>query len=357
MAIQEDHIGLDIGSNSIKVVELGRQGGRFVLKSFGSHPAPTGAIFSEGELDQKELSKLIKQAVDESGVHSRNVVTAFPESMVFTRVIEVPAVSEAELANAIQWQAEQYIPMPLSEIRLSWMVLDKDVLEQSLKSRDIKKPKIKILLVAAPSALIQRYISTLKNAGLKALAFETEIVALTRALSKTTEGQSPTTLLMSIGASTTDLSVVKNGIIQFTRSIGTGGTAVARAISQELGFDMQQADEYKKAYGLMEDQLEGKIVQVIRPVFDVIVNEVERGVMYYQTHNPGDLVKRVVVTGGSAQMPGLVVFLANALGLEVQIGNPWDGITIPDKLKNKTDQVENQVIYSVAVGLAMREEE
>ncbi|NCS32483.1 type IV pilus assembly protein PilM [bacterium] len=357
MAIQEDHIGLDIGSNSIKVVELGRQDGRFALKAFGYHPAPVGAIFSEGELDQRELSKLIKQAIDESEVKSRNVITAFPESMVFTRVIEVPAVSEGELANAIEWQAEQYIPMPLSEIRLSWMVLDKDILEKAQKSKDLKKPKIKILLVAAPSALIQRYISTLKDAGLKPLAFETEIVALTRALSKASEGPTPTTLHMSIGASTTDLSVVKGGTIQFTRSIGTGGTAIARAISQELGFDMQQADEYKKAYGLMEDQLEGKIVQVIKPVFDVIVNEVERAIMFYQTHNPGDLVKRVVLTGGSSQMPGLVVFLANALGLEVQVGNPWEGIIIPEKLKSKIDQVENQVIYSVAVGLAMREEE
>ena len=351
--MNEDFFGLDIGSNSLKVVELARKDGRYYLKTFGYHPTPTGAIFSESDVDQKELSKNIREIVEESRVESRRVVTAFPESLVFTRVIEVPAVSEEELAHAIEWQAEQYIPMPLSEIRLSWMVLDQELLDQSLKSKDTKKPKIKVLLVAAPNALIERYLRIMKEAGLNPIAFETEIVAITRSL---TSGQdvAPTTLLMSIGASTTDLAVVNQGVIQFTRSIGTGGTALARAISQELGFDMNQAEEYKKAYGLLEDQLEGKIMQVIRPVFDVIISEVERAIMYFQSHNPNTTVKRVVLTGGTSQLPGLVVFLATTLGLEVQIGNPWESVMIPDQYKTKTSQMENQVAFAVAAGLGMR---
>lgn len=352
-----DFFGLDIGSNSIKVVELNKRDGRYYLKTFGYHPAPPGAIFSESEQDQKELSKVIRDVVKESHIESHNVITAFPESLVFTRVIEIPAVSEKELASAIEWQAEQYIPMPLSEIKLSWMVLDKETFAQSQKSNDARKPQIKVLLVAAPNTLIQRYIKTMRDAGITPIALETEIVAIGRSLTATYSGESPTTLLMSIGASTTDLAVVSGGVIQFTRSIGTGGTALARSISQELGFDMNQAEEYKKAYGLMEDQLEGKIMQVMKPVFDVIVGEVERAIMYYQTHNQGDTVKRIVLTGGTAQLPNLVVFLATELGLEVQIGNPWENISVSDQLKSKTDQLENQVTYSVAVGLAMRDEE
>ncbi|NTV31164.1 type IV pilus assembly protein PilM [candidate division WWE3 bacterium] len=351
--MQEDFFGLDIGSNSLKVVELARKDGRFYLKTFGYHPTPSGAIFSESDVDQRELSKNIKEIVAESRIESKRMVTAFPESLVFTRVIEVPAVSEEELAHAIEWQAEQYIPMPLSEIRLSWMVLDKELLEQSLKSKDPKKPKIKVLLVAAPNSLVERYLRIVKDAGLIPVAFETEIVAIARSLTSA-EATAPTTLLMSIGASTTDLAVVSQGIIQFTRSIGTGGTALARAISQELGFDMNQAEEYKKAYGLLEDQLEGKIMQVIKPVFDVIISEVERAIMYFQSHNPNNTVKRVVLTGGTSQLPGLVVFLATTLGLEVQIGNPWESVVVPEQYAGKTSQLENQVAFAVAAGLAMR---
>ncbi len=355
--MQEDIFGLDIGSNSIKAVELEQKDGRFHLRTFGYYPAPTGAIFSDAEMDQKELSKHIRELVEESQIKSRNVVTAFPESLVFTRVIEVPAVDEKDLASAIEWQAEQYIPMPLSEIRLSWMVLDKDLLERSRQSKDEKKPKIKVLLVAAPNPLINRYLNIVRDAGLLPTAFETEIVAITRSLATVGDGSDPTTLLMSIGASTTDLAVVSNGVIQFTRSIGTGGTALARAISQELGFDMNQAEEYKKAYGLLEDQLEGKIMKVIKPVFDVIVNEVERAIMYFQTHNPSTTVRRLVLTGGTAQLPGLVVFMAKALGLEVLVGDPWQNVIVPDRFKSKTSQIENQVVYAVSVGLAMRSED
>jgi len=354
--MQEELFGLDIGSNSLKSVELELRGGVYHLKTFGYHPTPTGAVFSDSEVDQKELSKYIREMVGESHISARNVVAAFPESLIFTRVIEVPAVSQQELANAIEWQAEQYIPMPLTEIQLSWMVLDKDILEQARKSSEDKKPKIKVLLVAAPNTLINRYVNILESAGLKAMALETEIVAISRALTPPSDGRVPTTLLMSIGASTTDLAVVDDGIIQFTRSIGTGGMALARSISQEMGFDMNQAEEYKKAYGLLEDQLEGKIMKVIKPVIDVIVNEVERAIMYFQTHNPSTTVKRVVLTGGTAQLPGLVLFLANTLGLEVQIGNPWEGIVVPEQFKSKTEQVANQVSFAVAVGLAMREE-
>ncbi|MCA9391843.1 type IV pilus assembly protein PilM [candidate division WWE3 bacterium] len=355
--MQEDFFGLDIGSNSLKAVELEKRGGKFVLKSFGYHPTPSGAVFSDSDVDQKELSRYIREMVNESRISTRHVVAAFPESMVFTRVIEVPAVDERELSSAIEWQAEQYIPMPLSEIQLSWMVLDREALEQARKSTDPKKPKIKVLLVASSNSQIDKYVRILETAGLKPTALETEIVAISRALTTRIDGHSPTTLLMSIGASTTDLAVVDKGVIQFTRSFGTGGTSLARAISQELGFDMNQAEEYKKAYGLMEDQLEGKITKVIKPVIDLIVNEVERAIMYFQTHNPTTTVKRVVLTGGTAQLPGLVLLLADTLGLEVQIGNPWESIEVPEKFRSKTDQVENQVSFAVAVGLAMREED
>lgn len=352
--MQEDYFGLDIGSSSIKVVQYEQHNGRYQLRAFGHHPAPAGAVFSEAEIDQKELVKAIKEVVRESHIKSKNVVTAFPESLVFTRVIEIPAVTPEELASAVEWQAEQYIPMPLTEVRLSWMVLDKELFDRVQKENPEKKPKIKILLVAAPNALIQRYLRMINEAGLKPIAFETEVVAISRALAGMTGGEAPNTLLMSIGSNTTDLAVVKNGVIQFTRSIGTGGVSLSRAISQELGFDMNQAEEYKKAYGLLEDQLEGKIMQVIKPVIDVIVSEVERAIMYFQSNNQNEVVKRVVLTGGSSQLPGLVVFLANSLGLEVQIGDPWMNITIPDELKDKVTQMENQVMYAVAAGLAMR---
>lgn len=304
-------------------------------------------------MDQKEIAKSIRNLTKEIGIKNHNVITAFPESQIFTRVIEVPEMSEKELGNAIRWEAEQYVPMPLADVRMSWMVLEKPkVKSEKLKVKKEGK-KMRVLLVAAPLALIDRYMQILKMAGLTPLAFETEIVAITRAFSPS-KNQIPTTMIVSIGASTTDLCIIDNSSIQFTRSIGTGGIALARSIAQELGFEINQAEEYKKSYGLLEDQLEGKILAAIKPVFDVIVNEIDRARLYYQTHKATSVIKRIVLAGGSAQLPGIVVYLAETLGVEVQIGNPWQNIEIPEKLKEKVSPIESQVNYAVAVGLAMK---
>lgn len=338
-----DFFGLDIGSHAIKVVELEKKGKTLKLKTLGTVNTPAGSPFSESDLDQKALANAIKQVIKEARISSRQVVTAFPESLIFSRVIEMPNMTDKELANAIQWEAEQYVPMPLNDVRLSHMVL----------KRGEKTEKMKVFLVAAPLSLIERYLNILKFAGLTPLAFETEIVAIKRSLINREES-SPTTLLTSIGASTTDLCIVDEGKISFTRSIGTGGVALARAISQELGFDMTQAEEYKKAYGILEDQLEGKIMQTIKPVLDVIVSEVEKAILYYQTHSPTTAVKRIILTGGSAQLPGLIVYLAETLSLEVEVGNPWVNIEVPENLQKTAEELVNQASYAVAVGLAMR---
>ncbi len=350
-----DFFGLDIGSYSLKLVEIDRNNGQSKLSAIGMATPPPNLIFSDSEIDKQTLADSVKKLTKEAGVHTKNVVAAFPESATFTRVIEMPKISDQELKNAIEWSAEQYIPMPLSEVKLSWMVLGEGDGTAAQGQKQGEKT-IKVLLVAAPLTLIDRYMSIVQLSGLDVYAFETEVIAISRALLPQDQS-SPATLIVSIGASTTDLSIVDMQNIQFTRSIGTGGNALTRAISQQLGFETAQAEEYKRSYGLLEDQLEGKIMNILKPVVDVMISEVERAILFYQTKHLANPVKRVVVTGGSAQLPGLVVYMASSLGIEVQLGDPWQGITIPDKLGNLTEDIQNKVSYSVAIGLAKRDVE
>lgn len=340
--------GLDIGTYSIKLVELDQTKSGAKLSAIGQLTPPPNLIYSDSEIDKQTLADHIKKLVKESGVHTKNVVAAFPESLTFTRVIEMPKISDQELSSAIEWSAEQYIPMPLSEVKLSWMVLGTED-DKSKQGAKIAR----VLLVAAPNSLVERYMSILSAADLEPYAFETEVIAISRSLFPTDQ-TAPTTLIVSIGASTTDLSIVDAQNIQFTRSIGTGGNALTRAISQELGFEQSQSEEYKRSYGLMEDQLEGKIMNILKPVVDVIISEVERAVLSYQTKHVSSPVKRIVLSGGSAQLPGLVVYMASSLGIEVQIGDPWQSIEVPEKLHFSPQDLQNQVSYTVALGLAKR---
>jgi type IV pilus assembly protein PilM len=183
------------------------------------------------------------------------------------------------------------------------------------------------------------------------LSLETEITSVVRSLVQRVEG-APTTLVVSLGASTTDLSIVSVGKISFTRSIATGGLALARGVASELGFELDQATEYMKTYGLDATSLEGKVMQAIKPVFDVIVNEIRRALAFYATKHPESPVKRVIVTGGTAKLPGMVIYLAEALGLEVQLGNPWEGISLPNSVAAKLN--EDSTSYAVSVGLALK---
>lgn len=340
-----DFFGLDIGSHSIKVVQLRHENKRFILQAFGKANTPPNALSSDAPLDQDALSEAVKNVVKDSKITAANVAVAFPESAIFTRVIEVPVMGDKELANALQWEAEQYIPLPLKDVKLSWQIL-------SRPSAKDASAKMSVFLVAAPNTLIDRYVSLLRQAKLNPVAFETETIAIKRAL---VDGRDtgPTTLVISIGATTTDLAIVSGGVTSFTRSIATGGLALARAIAQDLGFEMGQAEEYKKNYGLVEDQLEGKVMQAIKPVFDIITSEIERAILFYQTRHPMDPIKRVVLVGGTANLPGMVVYLATTIGLEVQIGSPWQNVEIPAALQQRVK--EDETSYAVAVGLAMKE--
>ncbi len=340
-----DYFGLDIGSHSIKVVQLRRENKRFILQAFGKATTPPNALASDAPLDQGALSEAVRNLVKDAKITSTNVAVAFPESAIFTRVIEIPNMGDKELANAIQWEAEQYIPLPLKDVKLSWQVLSRPT---------AKEPgaKMSVYLVAAPNTLIERYVGLLKQAKLNPISFETETIAIKRAL---VDGRDagPTTLIISVGATTTDLAIVSSGVTSFTRSIATGGSALARAIAQDLGFEMGQAEEYKKNYGLVEDQLEGKVMQAIKPVFDIITSEIQRAILFYQTRHPSDTIKRVVLVGGTANLPGMVVYLATTIGLEVQIGSPWQSVEIPSSLQQRVK--EDETSYAVAVGLAMKE--
>ncbi|MCL5004085.1 MAG: pilus assembly protein PilM [Patescibacteria group bacterium] len=337
--------GLDIGNSSLKLVEvkIDRSKGK-VLSLYGSsslsHPVNLAV---DGPEDLKELSSVIREFVDSYSLSSNKVVVALPESQIFTRVVSLPKMPEKELAKAMQYEAQQYIPVSLSEVSLDY---------QMISDSPTSAEQMEILVIAAPKTLVSKYLKVLKDSSLEVAALETETMAVARSL--IADAKTPCSLVVNIGALTTDLSVVSGATIRFTRSISTGGTSLARAISQSLGFDLNQAEEYKRTYGLDSSQLEGKITQAIKPIFDVVIDEIKRSTAFYNTHHKEDKVKRVVVCGGTASLPGILIYMASSLDLEVILGNSWSRIYIPAKFSQK-ELEESGPSYAVAAGLALKE--
>lgn len=339
------NVGLDIGFFSIKVVALSKEGDQFRLVSLGSIPAPRPGIVSDSDADLEVLANSIKQLLGAARIDSREVITALPESRIFTRVIDdLPYLTDSELSSAIRYAAEEFIPMSLADVNLNWQVL--------VRSKD-KNQKTVVLVIASPKHLVSKYIKVLDLVGLRPKALETEIIAVTRSLVGSNPF-SPSSLIIQLGANTTDFAAVSKGLIWLTRSISTGGMALTRSLAQHFNFEVSQAEEYKKVYGLMEDQLEGKVFEALKPVVDIITGEGRRVIQAFETKYPQNPIKRVVLSGGGAKMPGLVIYLANTLGLEVQEADPWYSIA---KEKSSVSKLASDApSYSVAVGLALRED-
>lgn len=334
--------GLDIGQNTIKAVWLSTEQNGFFLNSAMSVATPSKGMLSESPLDQEEMAQAIQTMVKGANISTKYVNIALPENQVYTRVIDMPVLSDKELLSAIYWEAEQYIPVPLNTI-----TLDYKVLKRPEKPED--GTKMQVLLVGAPTGLLDKYDKVITMAGLSIMAIETEILSTVRSVAI---GETfPPTLIVSIGAVSTSLAIVENSMIKFTYSVPTGGIAMTRAIATSFGFPIEQAEEYKKTYGLSDQALGGKISQAVQPVLLLILSEIKKAIAFYQEKAKGSPIRQVVLSGGGAKLPGLPTYITNAVGIESGIANPWK-ILVSQEISK--DILDDATSYAIAVGLAMR---
>lgn len=315
-------IGIDIGSSAIKLVELVPAGKQWRLVSAASAPVGTA------------IAAILKEA----GMKSRRAVVALPEEQVSSHIVELPQMNEGEIEQALEWQVEQYIPIPRDEAVWSWEIIRRG------------ESGVEILLVAAARTLVESYRKRVEEAGLELAAVETELNATARA---EVRPGSPLSVIVDMGAKSTDMGIVREGQLIFARTIPTAGDAFTRAIETGLGLDRVQAEQYKNTYGMNDKQLEGKLAEVMKPVLAVIAGEIRKTIDFYVSKHQGEAVKAVVLSGGAAGMPDMVGQLSAQLGLEVVMGDPFAGLVMDEAQKKAF--ANTGPYYAVAIGLAERQ--
>lgn len=333
--------GLDIGSKTIKIVELGKSGNGFTLLASGIVGLKGNSV--EKITDEKELagiSAIVKKLHQEAGVSSKEVAISLPEQLVFTRTIRFPLLTDQEIESAVKWESEQYIPIPLADAVIQHVVLE--------RRETSTPPEVVVLLVAAPRTIVEKYVNIAQGAGLTVTAVETELIALSRALAPIDR----TVLLVDLGAGSTDIAISKKGALSFSRSIPIAGEAFTRAVSQTLGVAPLQAEEYKKTYGMESSQLEGKIKGALDPVIRLVADEVKKAIHYYQTEEKGEAPSAVIISGGTSGMRDIIPVLSSLLGMEVVIGNPFSKVSLDPATAKKLSNYAP--LYAVSVGLALR---
>lgn len=333
-------LGIDIGAASIKVVELDPAGkNKWKLLTAAAMTAPVGSLIAV-KSNQSAAVTAVAKLVKEAGAKSKRVVASLPEEQISSHVVTLPLMAEGEVEQALQWQVEQYIPIPKEQAAWSYDILKKDTTAGTME----------VLLIAVPKNVAEAYQQVLELAGLEPVALETELMGIARSL---VPPEAPLGIVADIGAKSTDVGVVRGGQLLFAHTIPTAGEAFTRAIETALGLDTTQAEQYKNTYGFSASQLQGKLVEAMKPVLTVIAGEIRKTVDFYIGKHPGEIIRTLTLSGGVAALPDVVTHLSSLLGMEVIIGNPFARIETDDRQRKAI--VGNEPFYAVAVGLAMKE--
>lgn len=334
-----DFIGIDVGSNAVRLVQLRKNGDKYSLVAFGSAQLPPNVSQSDSKLDMQKVAQVIQQLVRSSKVSTKNVVTALPGSSVFSTVIKMPPMSQQELSQAVKYQAEQNIPLKVEDVRIDWQIVRKN--NETGESA--------VMVVAAPKTKVDRMMELFNMSEMDVVYLETTPIATARALSNSTD---PLFMVVDIGGSKTELTIVENGVVTHVRTLPSAGYALTRSIAQNLGLDGTQAEQFKQKFGLSQDKLEGQVLKSMKPILGTVVDEIQRSMKFYQDQY-GSNVGRIVLTGGSSRMPELTSYLKSLLNIEVVYGNPWSRVVFQPELTDKLN--DNAAEFACAVGLAMRE--
>jgi type IV pilus assembly protein PilM len=333
-----DFIGLDIGSTAIRLVQL-RPGAKPSLMAYASVPVEGNITISDAAGDQDKVAALIKQLLVENKIMAKDVVVGLPSNKVFATVIRTPNIDRKQLGKAISLQAEQFVPMAISQVKLDWAVLNETPDGKSLD----------VLLISAPNSIVEKYVSIVEKAGLEALALEANAVAVTRSL---LPAGAPACVVLDLGSLDSDVTVVWKNVPMLMRSIEVGGLTVVRTVSKTLGLDEAQATQFTYKFGLTQSKLEGQVYRAVKPVLDGLVAEVVKSIKFFNSRYPDVTLEKLVVTGGPSMMPELGIYLANSLGMPVEFGNAWTNVSYPAELQDKLMSLSSQ--YATAVGLAGR---
>lgn len=330
------HFGLDIGSTSIKIVKS--EGKNISAISVISNSTGRN-LLTMTNAEKIALANQIKEMVKASGVRGKKVVASIPESLVFSRIMKFPVMSTPELATAIKWELDQSVPFPPNEVETSWAVLEKP---DKIKGDE----KISVYVVAVPTPVSDAYVQLLELLELEPVRLENEIPALIRAFTPSLSNESPS-VIADIGASGTGLMLVGKEKIFGNYYLPFGGTVMTKLVADAFGLPIEQAESYKRTYGMAKDQLEGKMFQVLKPAVDNLAGEIKKMTIAYQNEYKESSVSRVILTGGGSYLNGLIPHLSEFLeGMEIVIGDPFSGISVDQKYKSLGP------VFAVSYGLS-----
>ena len=340
-------IGLDIGSASVKLVQLKEKKGGYALLAFGSAPLPPEAIVDGALMNSSAIVQAIQDLVAQHKVKGKEVAIGVRGHSVIIKKIQLPKVTQEELDESIQWEAEQYIPFDVKDVNIDTQILTPE---------GDAAGQMDVLLVAAKKDMINDYTSVCAEAGLTATVVDVDAFAVQNAFEANYEEHPEESIvLVNVGAAVTNINIVARGTTAFTRDITMGGNAFTEEIQKQLNISYDEAEALKVGgQGESDAVVPQEVERVIQGVADQMGGEIQRSLDFYASTSPAGAVSRVYLSGGTARIPALFKVIEARAGVPVEVLNPFKNIEIDNRKFDPAVLLAAAPAAAVGVGLAPR---
>jgi type IV pilus assembly protein PilM len=338
-------IGLDIGSSSIKLVELGESKNGYKLQNLGIAPLPPEAIVDGALMDSVTIIDAIRELIANTKAKTKDVITSVSGHSVIVKKITLPLMSDSELEESIQWEAERYIPFDINEVNIDFQIF----------GSSSENPEVMdVVLVAAKKDIINDYVSVIIESGLNPVIIDVDAFAIENMLSVNYEMEKDETVAMAnVGASITNINILKNNMTAFTRDIFKGGNQITEEIQRQLHIDYEEAEKIK--VGSKIDATSQSVIQeVLRSASESLAIEIGNSMEFFQSTTTYEKISKLYLSGGGSKIKDFDIVLQQHIGIPVEIVNPFKKIEYSEKNFDLEYLREIGPMMAVGVGLATR---
>jgi len=342
---KRDLVGIDIGSSSVKMVQLKEVRGGYQLVNLGMAPLPSDAIVDNAIMDSSAVVSAIRDLIQSLKIKEKTVATSVSGHSVIIRKIQLPVMTEEEMESSIQWEAEQYIPFEISEVNLDFQILGPDANDPS---------QMNVILVAAKKDFVNDYVALFKECGLNPMVMDVDCFAVANVYEANyPESSDDVVALIDLGASSLNVNVLKGGMSVFTRDIQAGGNSYNEELQKRLGLTGEDAEKVKIG-GELPGLSSSTVTTVIEDATEALTTDIQRSLDFFSASSADERPKRIYVTGGVSKVNAVRSSLVQRLGIDVQVLDPWRQITYNKKSFDPDYLQSVGPLFTVAVGLAMR---
>lgn len=340
---KKEVIGIDVGSSSVKLVQLKEIKGSYQLINVGLMPLHTEAIVDNTIMDGSYISGVIKNLVGSLGIKVKDVACSISGNSVIIRKIVLQTMPSEELEEQISWEAEQYIPFDIKDVNLDFQILSPDVADPT---------KMNVLLVASKKDIINDYMSLFNEAGLQLSVVDVDSFAVQNAFENNHDsGPDDILALINIGASVMNINIIKEGVTLFTRDVQMGGNLYTEEIQKQLGISGEEAESGKM---FAHEKNNSELTDVILKVNGMITQEIIRSLDFYNSTAGDDRITAIFLSGGCSKVFNLVSAISEKIGLQVELVNPFAKLKFNEKDFDPEYLQEIGPLMVVSVGLAIR---